>query len=133
MKWDDSLLIGVKIVDEQHQELFNRINNLLDKMSRGEGREALEETYAFLSEFINEHFEDEESLMIEAGYGDYLSHRNLHRRFGTDFHKFKRKLDTSGPTWTLLVETETWLTDWWISHIQNVDKQLAAFLKSRAA
>lgn len=133
LNWNDSLLTGVKVIDEQHIELFNLINFLLAKMSKGEGTEVIHQTYDFLEKYVNEHFNTEEALMIESGYGDYLFHLGLHRQFVKDFLLLKEELDAEGATTKMLFKTESWLTGWWPNHIENVDRRLADFLRSRRA
>ena len=133
LNWNDSLLTGVKLIDEQHIELFNLTNFLLTKMGKGKGIEVIDQTYDFLGRYVNEHFTTEESLMIKSDYGDYLFHRGLHRQFVKDFLHLKEKLDAEGATTKMLIKTESWLTGWWLIHIENVNKRLAGFLRSRRA
>ena len=36
-QWDNSLSVGVDIVDAQHKGIFTRVDSLLNSMSKGKG------------------------------------------------------------------------------------------------
>lgn len=38
MLWDSKLAVGVDKIDNQHKELFNRMNSLMDAMKEGKGK-----------------------------------------------------------------------------------------------
>lgn len=68
IQWDPSLSVGVKQIDEQHQELFRRVNELVDAMHRGRSQAQLGEMLSFLSVYVVQHFGAEEKLMSERWY-----------------------------------------------------------------
>lgn len=39
--WDGSLSVGVDMIDTQHKGIFSRVDNLLNSMSKGKGREEI--------------------------------------------------------------------------------------------
>lgn len=39
IEWTDELATGVNKIDNQHKELFKRINNLLDACNQGKGKD----------------------------------------------------------------------------------------------
>ena len=54
LQWREDLAVGVKSIDEQHQELFRRINSLLEACNLGKGREEVASVIAFLGEYIDQ-------------------------------------------------------------------------------
>jgi len=46
--WKDEYSVGVKVIDDQHKELFRRVNKLFDDVSRGNVTTVLE-TLDFLN------------------------------------------------------------------------------------
>jgi len=40
--WKDEYSVGVKVIDDQHKELFRRVNKLFDDVSRGNVTTVLE-------------------------------------------------------------------------------------------
>jgi hemerythrin len=46
--WNNNLLTGHDLIDRQHQELFRRINALLDAAQNGKGQEAVIDAINFM-------------------------------------------------------------------------------------
>lgn len=42
IEWTQDLAVGVKIIDEQHKEIFRRVDSLLDACKAGRVRTPLE-------------------------------------------------------------------------------------------
>lgn len=62
--YDDSLSTGVRSIDDQHKELFDKINNLLAACREGKGKEEVAKVMKFLSDYVIDHFGTEEGYMV---------------------------------------------------------------------
>ena len=137
LTWNDNLLTGMAEIDEQHKELLAAINRFFDACDRGKGREEIREMFSFLEHYIISHFAAEELYMDAHNYKNAVAHKKLHEDFRKNFEVLKKKLESSLEDASLLqslrvqIETNWLLGEWWINHINNVDKQLGAFLKSQ--
>lgn len=129
--WNDSLTTGVEVIDRQHRELFDRINKVLDASNQGKGREIVAETFQFMQNYVTNHFGTEEELMLKHNYPEYPAHKRYHTQYVNDLSSLKQQLDTTGSSLNLVVQTNKLLVDWWINHINRVDKSLGTFLKSK--
>lgn len=135
--WDDALLTGVDEIDAEHRELLIRINRFFDACDRGKGREEIKEVFDFLQDYIESHFATEEKYMLRYSYPDYAAHRQLHTDFRRDFAELKKKFDDAFHDLSTLkelrvqVETNWLLGQWWVDHIDKVDKALGIFLKAK--
>jgi hypothetical protein len=49
--WDGSLITGNKMIDEQHQNLFKAINDLLKTCEEGKGKDELKTSLDFLTDY----------------------------------------------------------------------------------
>lgn len=127
--WNDSLLTGISTVDNQHKELFKRINEFLD--SAGRNREKIPEISNFLQNYIVNHFGTEERLMLRTGYPDYTAHKNAHEKYSQDFKRLREGIEKEGINVKITVEMNHLLVDWWINHINNVDKKMAEFVRDK--
>lgn len=80
--WKDEYNIGVDIIDNEHQRLFQIINNLfaLDKAKKTNPK-AYQDGIKFLKEHAMSHFEDEELYMQSVNYEGLGTHRRLHKGF----------------------------------------------------
>lgn len=125
------MAVGVGLIDEQHQELFGRINSLLEACNQGKGREEVAKVIAFLGDYIHLHFADEEALQREVNYPEYASHKAMHERFVADYRKLQDQLQSDGPTVRFVLQVNRVVVDWLVQHISKVDKVLAAYVQSR--
>lgn len=130
VKWNETLAVGVTQIDEQHKELFERMNNLLEACNKGKGKEAVRPMIAFLEEYGLEHFRDEEQLQKAAGYPQYEQHRQMHSDFLRNVRLLNAKLEEHGPTLPFVIEVNTTVVNWLTAHISKVDKELGAFLRA---
>jgi hemerythrin len=129
--WTTEYAVGVPLIDQQHQELFRRINALLQACNEGQGKEKVGEILNFLEEYVQVHFGSEEEVMIKHAYPEYLAHRKQHQHFVENFMDLKRKFEQEGAGIHLVVTTNKVVVDWLRNHILLTDTKLGAFLKER--
>lgn len=129
MQWSASLATGVDLIDQQHQELIKRINQLLEACNQGKGKEVVEEMLNFLEDYVKTHFRAEEKLQQDHHYPEYPTHKQLHDQFIQDIGNLKQQFESEGATLRLVVVINRKVVDWLTQHIMRADKALAAFLK----
>lgn len=130
LKWTDDLSVGVKDIDDQHKELFSRVNNLLSAMSQGKGKDEVAKVLAFLRDYVVTHFGAEERIMRERNYPGVEAHRQEHTSYTQKLSDVLKHFEKAGTSSLLAIESQRLLTDWWFSHIGRTDKALGAFLTS---
>lgn len=130
MEWTPRYSIGVKAIDEQHQELFRRIDRL-DAAMRTGNRDEVTELLAFLGTYVVQHFGDEEREMVATGYPLHFLHKATHDRFVAQFLEIKRDFDASGATAWLSIRVHKVVTQWLKQHILGMDQELGKFLLAR--
>jgi hemerythrin len=137
MQWSESLSVGNAVIDNQHKELFDRINDLVAAIKQKTCKYKIGDVIKFLDDYIIFHFGEEEKIMRKYKYPGYPEHKAEHRIFLENFQKLKvelPKLEGGKKTgsYDLSVETNQVVVDWILSHIINVDKKLGEFLKGAA-
>lgn len=128
LQWDPSLNTGVTTIDTQHQELYRRLNRLMEATSQGQGRSELAATLEYLQEYVVTHFRSEEGHMQTSKYPEYLNHKRLHDGFVADFLQFKEQLNQAGASSLLVIQVQRRVVDWVRDHIRGEDKKFAQFL-----
>jgi hemerythrin len=128
IQWTRDLAVGVQIIDEQHQMLFQKINDLLDACNQQKGRQKVGEVLDFLGKYVVEHFSAEEDVMALRKYPEAPIHRQRHKEFLATFGEIKREFDAEGPGPHIVARTNQVVVGWLNSHIRAVDKKLGAFL-----
>jgi hemerythrin len=132
---DQDLMIGIEEIDNQHQELLDRMDLLRDYLRRGQSRDAIRDTLKFLESYVVEHFETEVKYMQRYSYPGLLQHKAEHEVFLNDFSALKGKfasLMAQGEITTFLgVDIMRKLNDWFTNHIATVDAKMGAFLAEK--
>ena len=130
IEWRQDLSTGINEIDNQHKELFRRINFLLDACNHGKGREEIGKIVQFLEDYVFTHFGAEEEYMQRYNYQGYSTHKAQHSGFIKDFTDLKKQLLEEGPAFHIIIRTKNLLVDWILNHIRKIDKTMGAFLKT---
>jgi hemerythrin-like metal-binding protein len=128
--WNETLLTGIKNIDDQHQILVSMLNEANDRLAENNGREMLEEMIRDLMSYALYHFDTEEALMLENNYPEEnkLAHFHEHRNFSSEVSMLQQNLRQGKRI--PLEELLTFLNDWLVDHILKTDMELANFLVS---
>ena len=132
LTWTPDLTVNISEVDDQHKELFSRINRFLEALEIRPDASALAELFDYLEGYLNLHFGTEERYMEQYavyGYVDHDRHVSQHAVFRRDFAEFKADMIRDGVTELMIGEWRSWITNWWLLHITRVDKGLGAFIR----
>ena len=132
MQWTEDLSVGVDAVDNQHKELFRRINSLVDAIKQGKCKTEITGVIVFLEDYALSHFGEEETFMKDHSYPPYEDHRAQHAIFINNLSELRKELEDVGPSYVLSVTTNQVIVDWIIDHICGTDKKLGQFLRARA-
>ncbi len=136
MEWTKDLSVGVEKIDEQHRELFAKINDLVAAIKSHTCKYKIGDVMKFLEDYVVFHFGEEEKFMREFYYPGYKRHRAQHEEFMRNLEKLKEELpkleDGKKPgSYDLSVETNQIVVNWIIEHISKVDKSLGKFLTGK--
>jgi len=131
IQWTENLAVGILEIDNQHKELFDRINVLFEACNQGKGRAQIERTIAFLEEYVETHFTAEEQYMLKTRYPDRGSHQRQHGVFRKNLSDIKRQLVEEGPGIHLIILTNHMVIDWLKNHIRTLDRSYGIYIQDR--
>lgn len=123
---------GNQLIDTEHRQLIDAINNLLTACSTGKGRNELANTTKFLQDYTAKHFSNEEKLQLQSQYPEYASHKRYHDEFKKVVAGICQKLEKDGPTVALVGEVNGAIAGWLINHIKREDVKVANHLKGKS-
>jgi hemerythrin len=129
--WDDSLDVGVGLINEQHKMLIQKLNDMTQAIEDSKGPTEIARTLAFLIEYTDFHFSTEEKHMRELDYPGLDDHIEKHEEFKGTLANLENDYREEGATQLLAESIDTFLVNWLISHISSVDVQFGTFLKNR--
>jgi hemerythrin len=125
--WKNEFEIGIKIIDDQHKELFRIANSayellndeyVVDKFNK------IMDLIEKLRDYCEYHFQCEENYQLEIGYKKYFSHKVEHDDFIKRFKNIENEqIDKNQEKFIedLLVFFVEWITN----HILQKDKTIA--------
>jgi hemerythrin len=131
IEWNQSLSVGFQEIDDQHKELFSRVNKLLDAMSRGKGKDETARLIQFLGDYVVSHFGLEEKYMARYSYPAAATHQLQHSNFLKDFTGLKEKFEKDASHLDAELQIQRRVCDWVVDHVGKSDKLLGPYLASR--
>lgn len=128
-RWTESYRVNIAVLDQQHQQLFDAVNELDQALRKGEGKAALDPVLDKLVEYALVHFAAEESLMQEHEFPGLPTHRTQHEMFRQKIAAYLKEHTAGKPgvPVSLLLFMQGWLKQ----HVLKTDKQYSAFLTAR--
>jgi hemerythrin len=119
LMWKDEYSVGVEQIDNQHKQIFETINLLIDIMAGmsdgGGGRDQLDVVIQRLVTYKKIHFATEEKFFDEFDYEYKEDHKAKHREFNEKMGKLV-SLHT-GDSIGLAFGLVDFLEDWLLSHL----------------
>lgn len=128
IKWDQNLAVGVDKIDNQHKELFDRMNKLILAMKEGKGKTEVMDTLKFLEDYVVKHFNEEEELQKRNNYPKYETQHKEHEEFKMDLNNFKSMIEKEGLSSASAIKLQNSMSLWWRKHIKDLDMDLGNFL-----
>lgn len=126
--WDESLKIGIDIIDEHHRYLFDLINDLHAVVINKRGTRQVARLIKSLDAYAKVHFRAEEQMMEHYGYAEMGRQLNQHHAFEAKIAEFYEELHVN----PLVAQFDvlSYLKDWLINHIRVEDARLVSLAKN---
>jgi hemerythrin len=116
-EWSSDLSVGVPEMDNQHRQLINMINDLMDNID-SLGKDEILKAYTALGDFVVKHFKEEEEFMESIQYDGLATHKIIHERLLNQLGDFAKQIeDGTLDSEKLFSFLELWLK----SHIMGID------------
>ena len=120
--WDESLSVGIDVIDEHHRYLFDLTNELFDVVNAKRGSRDVARVLKALEQYAQVHFRAEERMMAHHAYGEQDRQHAQHRDFEIKLDQFYGELHDN--PLTARFDVLIYLRDWLIKHIKLEDAKL---------
>lgn len=80
-RWTDAYRVNIVVLDQQHRNLFDIVNELDHALQEAKGDTALDSVLQELAHYAFAHFAAEESLMSKHRFPGLATHRTQHEMF----------------------------------------------------
>lgn len=128
-EWNSSYETGIDIIDEQHQELFSKIDAISLAIYEGQGKKKVGELIDFMDAYIANHFKTEEKILYDNFYPDFTKHLSYHQEFTRSFKEYSGDFNKNGPDNYLAIRMEKEIRSWWENHILKIDMLYVPYIK----
>ena len=125
--WKDTFNIGVPDIDEQHRLFLDYVNECYTAACKDSRNQVTSATIYDLKVYAETHFRYEEAVMAEHNYPQLESHARLHAYFESKVTELEQAHAGHGKS--SVESLSLFLRDWFLRHILEHDKALAAFLQ----
>lgn len=123
--WSEKYSIDGSVEDAEHQKLFQLSNAVLELDSNHPDFEKFKQLVNDLYQYVQTHFENEQSLMVQLGYPQADEHERQHNSIILEMNRYLQSYHTS----TDLLAHFKQLANKWISqHILTEDLKFKMFL-----
>jgi hemerythrin len=125
------LLTGIRAIDEQHGELLDLANEVVDMPEGQLHPELFGLALTFLVGYAAYHFAAEEMVMTDLEYPERGQHFDLHRHLQRSVAALAAEARIKGATRACQSEVASFLDDWIVHHIRESDREMAQFLRAQ--
>jgi hemerythrin-like metal-binding protein len=127
VRWKESYSVSEPSLDAQHQQILGILNDLHVAIGAGHEYEEIRGLLDRMVTYTMNHFKCEEEIMLASGYPDFVNHRALH-------DAMRRRTVALRDHAGLVTGRDLLgvIKDWWVNHIQGVDKYYVPYLKTGA-
>ena len=130
--WTNDLSIGINLIDNQHKTWIEHYNRAVDSIDSRQEVAQISRSLKFLFEYTEKHFSTEEKAMEECAYPGLEEHKAKHVALRSTLNAMAEEFIEDGATDLLAKSVETFLGNWLIKHIKEVDMRFAAFTRESA-
>lgn len=125
----DDLLTGHGLMDEQHSEFFDRLNQLLQAVDGKKSAREIQGFIRFLADYLQTHLAMEEKMMAAHGYPGFEAHKKQHDLFRSTYQTMMSDFASGKYSLQAFLEVlEHEVGDWFTNHIKGVDRKMASFM-----
>ncbi|WP_265264529.1 bacteriohemerythrin [Spirulina subsalsa] len=122
--WNDSMKIGIPEIDQQHKQLIDQMDLLVQALRNNQGKAEVQKIVSFLEVYVNEHFGFEEECMHRYRCPVASQNKNAHQKFIQNLREIQVELKHNEPSLLVVLKVNENLLDWFINHIRKIDTQL---------
>jgi len=131
-QWNRQLETGIKEIDDQHRELFNRVDLLELAIYKGTSAAELKKVIEYLDSYIMDHLEAEERILRDCNFPDLDGHLKQHDEFRQLYAALLSQYKETGPDIYLALSIEKHMRKWWEEHILKMDMAYVPYVKKEA-
>ena len=124
----ENLITGNNLIDEQHKEIIEKINKLVNTCENGTCQIESVKMLDYLADYTEKHFQEEEALQEAVEYPGLEEHKKRHDEFRVAVKELHEMLEEEeGPSPRFVQAVQENVIDWLYRHIKGFDSSVATY------
>ena len=132
IEWNEGLATGIKLVDEQHKMLLEKLNDISEAIENRQEVDVIIRTLDFMMDYTDFHFGEEEKHMENTLYPRIEYHKRMHEEFVDSLQNMVTEFREDGATQRLAESVNIFLFNWLVTHIKGVDGAFGKYLNEKS-
>jgi hemerythrin len=128
INFDEKMRTGIKELDDQHLEIIEQVNMLIDAMKEGNGSDALDDILSDLEKKMVNHFETEENILKSHNYPKIEEQIQEHNKYREKINEFQ-KVNNSENNISLPIKVLTLVKEYIDKHLRDTDIAYVEYFK----
>jgi len=128
VKWDDRLTLGVDFMDQEHKDIIEKLEDVLQTLDFNAPSESDIKKFMAFEEAVTNHFAHEELMMHQYGYPKLEVHAKAHEKIVRKIVKYKEMFLTTSIDQTMLERIESDVAYIFKLHLLEEDRELEVFV-----
>ena len=127
--FNENLITGNDLIDEQHKEIIEKINKLVNTCENGTCQIESVKMLDYLADYTEKHFQEEEALQKAVEYPGLEEHKKRHDEFRVavkELHEMLEEEEGTSPRFVKAVQDN--VIDWLYRHIKGFDSSVATYI-----
>ena len=129
--WNDSLRIGVPLIDLQHKQLLDQMDRLIDEMKNKKDPQQIKSILGFLDSYVDNHFSYEESCMNLYKCPVACQNKDAHAKFMKTLAEVHQQINQNKSLDLIASRVQNELSSWFVNHIKGIDVKLNAYVNKK--
>jgi hemerythrin-like metal-binding protein len=126
MRWSEQYSVGVKALDDEHEEMMRPLNEIHAAAMKGKIGEVASRLLDQVTSTSREHFSTEEALMEQTKYPGLAEHRAIHQALLTKAAEFVARHDRGDNE--SYVHLLYFVREWFLDHMLQQDRKYTVWM-----
>ncbi len=124
IEWQKELATGNREIDSHHQDMFHKIDDLVEACKERRATPVIAEMVCFLNQYVISHFAVEEQLLLQRNLPGTREHLKQHEDLRARLAILTDECTRDGINLSVITNTLKLTYIWLKDHIQLMDKEM---------
>ena len=131
LKWRKDLETGDAIIDGQHKELLQKIQDIITACKEGREKDEVASLLTFLKQYVQRHFSAEIQYQTRHNYPQVKEHVEQHEILVSRLATLEQEYSLQGSSLPVVTNSLKLTYEWLTWHLLDWDKKISAAVDNK--